>query len=130
MGTKDPFNLPEAEFDAVMTEIDQKLRQKGDRIPGREIGGIAEYCSKFNVPLANYDPTTKRIIDWFTRIYGDRLNMDWDGQRTDDAVVTPARVLASEANHQRFHLGSDPRSARKGAVSGTIELAGNQPPIP
>jgi hypothetical protein len=28
MGTKDPFNLPEAEFDAVMTEIDQKLRRR------------------------------------------------------------------------------------------------------
>src|SRR6266852_951734 len=52
------------------------------------------------------------------------------GQRADDAVVTPARVLASEANHQRFHLGSGPGSARISAVSGTIELAGNQPPIP
>src|SRR6266852_9148220 len=52
------------------------------------------------------------------------------GQRADDAVVTPARVLASETNYQRFHLGFDPGSARKGPVSGTVELAGNQPPIP
>jgi hypothetical protein len=52
------------------------------------------------------------------------------GQRADDAVVTPARVLASEANHQLFHRGFYPGSARIGTASGTIELAGNQPPIP
>src|SRR5947209_5965210 len=52
------------------------------------------------------------------------------GQRADDAVVTPARVLASEANHQLFRRGFYPGSARVRAASGTIELAGNQPPIP
>src|SRR5215470_18876508 len=52
------------------------------------------------------------------------------GQRADDAVVTPARVLARQANHQRFYLGLYPRPARGGAVSGTIELAGNQPSVP
>src|SRR5437879_4717535 len=52
------------------------------------------------------------------------------GPRAHDAVVTPARVLASEANHQLFQRGFYPGSARIGAASGTIELAGNQPPIP
>jgi HEPN domain-containing protein len=78
----DPFNLPEAEFDAVMTEIDEKLRQKSDRVPGREILGLAEYCAKFQVTLANNHPTTKRIINWFSQMYGDRLGMDWDFGRT------------------------------------------------
>jgi HEPN domain-containing protein len=78
----DPFNLPEAEFDAVMTEIDAKLRQKSDRIPGREILGLAEYCAKFRVALANNHPTTKRITNWFKQMYGDRLAMDWDFGRT------------------------------------------------
>src|SRR6266851_5241629 len=44
--------------------------------------------------------------------------------------VAAARILASEANHQLLHLRRHPGSARVGAVSGTIELAGNQPPIP
>src|SRR5579863_1627969 len=52
------------------------------------------------------------------------------GQRADDAVVSPARVLASEANHQLLHFGFDPGSARIGAAFGTVELAGNQPPVP
>src|SRR5690349_4948842 len=65
-----------------MTEIDQKLRQKSDRIPGREIGGLAEYCAKFGIALANYEPTTKRIFDWFGRMYGNRLRMDWDFGRS------------------------------------------------
>ena len=82
----DPFNLPEAEFDAVMTEIDAKLRKKSDRIPGREILGLAEYCARFRVALANNHPTTKRIINWFKQMYGGRLGMDWDFGRT---VVLP-----------------------------------------
>src|SRR5687768_15939075 len=52
------------------------------------------------------------------------------GQRANDAVVTPARVLASEANHQLFNNGLDRRSARIGTVFGAIELAGNEPAIP
>src|ERR1035437_1506201 len=79
----DPFNLPEAEYVAVMTEIDEKLRQKSDRVPGREILGLAEYCAKFQVTLANNHPTTKRIINWFSQMYGDRLGMDWDFGRTE-----------------------------------------------
>jgi len=52
------------------------------------------------------------------------------GRRADDAVVTPARVLASDTDDQRFHLGCHPGSARIGTVFGTIELAGDEAPIP
>jgi hypothetical protein len=79
---KDPFNLPEEEFETVMVEIDEKLRKRSDRIPGREMGGIAEYCAKFKLTLSSTHPTTKRIIDWFERTYGDRLKMNWDFGRS------------------------------------------------
>jgi hypothetical protein len=51
-------------------------------------------------------------------------------QRAGNAVVTPARVLAGEANHQILDLWTGAGSARIGTGSRTIELAGDKPPIP
>jgi hypothetical protein len=82
VGSRDPFTLSEAEFDAVMTEIDEKLRQKSDRIPGREILAFAEYAAKFKVTFAHNHPTAVRIFKWFEDMYGDRLKMDWDFGRS------------------------------------------------
>src|SRR5215471_18743734 len=49
------------------------------------------------------------------------------GQRPHDAVVTPTRVLAGEANHQFLHLGGNPGAARMDTTLGAIELAGDEP---
>ena len=80
--TKDPLNLPDAEFDAVMTEIDRELRQRTDKITGREFLGFVEYCSVFKISIDTEHPTTRRIFDWFIRMYGQRLSMDWDFGRS------------------------------------------------
>jgi hypothetical protein len=77
-----PFNLSDAEFDAVITEIDTKLRQRSTRVPGREVLAFAEYSAKFNVAIRHDHPTAKRIFAWFDRTYGDRLRPDWDFGRT------------------------------------------------
>src|ERR1039457_2902724 len=77
MAQVDPFALSDAEFDAVMTEIDNELRQRSDRIVGREMLGLLEFCAKFKVTLHNTHPTTKRITAWFERMYGDRLAIGW-----------------------------------------------------
>src|SRR5215469_7079950 len=52
------------------------------------------------------------------------------GQRTGDAVVPPTRVFAGEANHQFRHLGRNPGSARIATGLRTIELAGDEVPVP
>src|SRR5215471_3535770 len=52
------------------------------------------------------------------------------GQRPHDAVVTPTRVFAGEANHQFLHLGGNPGPARIATGLRTIELAGDKPPVP
>ena len=52
------------------------------------------------------------------------------GQRTPNSVVTPARILAGETYHQRFHLGFDARTARIAAMAGTVELASDQSAVP
>jgi hypothetical protein len=79
---QDPFNLSDAEFDSVMTEIDTKIRERTDRIPGREMIGLADFCAKFHITLHNTHPVTKRIMDWFGRMYGGRLAIDWDFGRS------------------------------------------------
>src|SRR5215468_11986702 len=52
------------------------------------------------------------------------------GQRTYDAVISPATVLARKPNHQRFHLRRDPWAAGIGTTAGTVELNRHQAPIP
>ena len=52
------------------------------------------------------------------------------GQGTDDAVITPTRVLASVANHQRFHFGLDPGSAGRAALFAAVEFFSHQCAIP
>jgi hypothetical protein len=64
-------------------------------------------------------------------IHEKKLDRAEVGQRADDAVVTPARVLARQANHQRFHLGFHPGSARRGAVRlGGVRLPASAPSVP
>jgi hypothetical protein len=78
----DPFNLSDAEFEAVMIEIDATIRARSDRMPGRELVGMAEFTKKFKITLSNTHPTTLRIIGWFERMYGDRIKVDWDFGRS------------------------------------------------
>jgi hypothetical protein len=52
------------------------------------------------------------------------------GQRADNAIVTPAGVLLSHADYQGFDCGIDARPTGIRAAPGSIELAGNQPPVP
>jgi hypothetical protein len=52
------------------------------------------------------------------------------GQRSDDAVVSPAGVLSGEAHNERFQFGRDAGPARRSTELGAIKFAGNGPPIP
>ncbi len=88
---QDPLNLSDVDFDAVMVEIDRTLRERSDKIPGREILGLAEFCAKFNLTLYNTHPTARRIIRWFTRMYGERLGIGWDFGRS--VVLVKGEIL-------------------------------------
>ncbi|MGD0498032.1 MAG: hypothetical protein ABSC23_06310 [Bryobacteraceae bacterium] len=78
MGTLNPWHLSDAEFDAVMAEIDAELRKENDRIVGREIRGWMKFCQRFDVSMALGDPLADRIVAWFSALYGERLNVDMD----------------------------------------------------
>src|SRR5215468_10072719 len=52
------------------------------------------------------------------------------GQRTYDAVISPATVLACKPNHKRFHLRRDPWTAGIATTAGTVELQRHQASIP
>src|SRR6185312_4340795 len=71
-------HLSDAEFDAVMTEIDAELRRESDRIVGRGLRGCAKFSQRFRMSLIFGEPFADRIIDWFKAMYGDRLNVDMD----------------------------------------------------
>src|SRR6185312_4358455 len=74
----DGLHLSDAEFDAVMTEIDAELRRESDRIVGRGLRGCAKFSQRFRMSLIFGEPFADRIIDWFKAMYGDRLNVDMD----------------------------------------------------
>jgi hypothetical protein len=99
VGYGDPLNLPEDEFDAVMTEIDKIIRARNGQIPGREIVGYAEYAKKFRVSFSSEHPAALRIFAWFERIYGDRLKMDWDFGRS--AVLVQGEIC--KIRSERFY---------------------------
>ena len=52
------------------------------------------------------------------------------GERSHDPIISPARVLPGHPNNQYLDLRPDSRTAGIGAVSGTVEFAGDQPPVP
>ena len=52
------------------------------------------------------------------------------GERTNDAIVPPAGVLASHFHNQCFDFGPDSRAAWIAALFRTVEFAGDQPSVP
>ncbi len=87
MNSTDPLNMTDAEFGAAMAEITKEICGESDRIPGNEFWAIASFAKKYKVRLGIGSPevnesTTRRIADWFTSFYGERLTLDWDFGRT------------------------------------------------
>src|ERR1035438_2280874 len=52
------------------------------------------------------------------------------GQGSYDPIVSPAGVLSGHTYDQGFGFTIDGRSARIGSALGSVELAGDQPPVP
>src|SRR6202011_1971200 len=62
------------------------------------------------------------------RLIGDAMTEV--GQRAGNAIVTPGGVLLSHSDYQGFDRGIDARPTGIRAVLGSVELAGNQSPVP
>src|SRR5579872_659945 len=52
------------------------------------------------------------------------------GQRADDTIITPARVLSRHFHYQGLHFPWNRRPARILPMFGAIELVGDELPIP
>jgi len=52
------------------------------------------------------------------------------GQRSDDAIISPASILTRHSHHQSFHVRFNGGAAWIRSVFGTIELLGDEPSIP
>ena len=79
--------LSKAQFDAIMTEVDQDLKNEGVPIQSRQIVGWMKFCQrlKLNLPLVGQavqgvysgPSLAGHISDWFNARYGDRLKKDF-----------------------------------------------------
>ncbi len=85
----------EAEFGALMDEIDRELIAEDIAIPARPIAAGLRITKKFDVVLNaapgdrpilpnsfTPDQISLRVHEWMKRRYGDRLNLDWTVGRT------------------------------------------------
>src|ERR1039457_1234949 len=59
-----------------------------------------------------------------------RYTMTEVGQGSHDPIVSPAGVLSGHTYDQGFGFTINGRSARIGSALGSVELAGDQPPVP
>ena len=78
MAGLDPFNLSDEAFESVMAAIDAELRKKSKVIPGREVLALMEFTRRFLIELPMGHPLEERIVNWFKKIYGERLNTDFN----------------------------------------------------
>jgi hypothetical protein len=70
-------DLSPEQFEALMEEIDAELNAQQSGTRGRELRGWMLFCQKLKLegmPLKH--PTSDRVMDWFKKRYGDRLNID------------------------------------------------------
>ena len=85
----------DAEFETLMTEIDNEMIEEGVNIPARPIVAGLKVTSRYDIVLNAVPGDTHiqpgvftpeqislRIHDWIARRYGERLKMSWDVGRT------------------------------------------------
>ena len=72
------FTISESELHSALVEIDAELRAGDAPLFGRELRGWMLFCRKFKLQMALTDPLAVRVLDWFTRQYGDRLKGNLD----------------------------------------------------
>src|ERR1700733_11460573 len=78
MDSKDQISLSDADFENAMTEISEVVRNKSSNMAARELHMLIEFQRKFNVILPNHDPMHIRIREWTSRMYGERLKVNFD----------------------------------------------------
>ncbi len=78
MAGLDPFNLSDETFENVMTEIDAEVRKQSKMVPGRELLALMEFTRRFQIELPMGHPLEERIVDWFKKVYGERLTTDFN----------------------------------------------------
>ena len=70
------------EFEKLMQEVDQKLKEEDIPIQGRSIAGLCAVAQKFKCDLSWESAEAKAINNWFVQTYGDKLKVNWDIAKT------------------------------------------------
>ena len=76
-----PFtlDLSEDQFNRTLQEIDDLIASKGEKIQGRELRGWMLFCGRYKLEgIRMDDPLSRKVMEWFSVRYGERLNLDTD----------------------------------------------------
>jgi hypothetical protein len=95
----------------------QNVHVGGDKIPPRSC--LASLWCRSNA-VASQNVSHRLIGQAMTQI----------GQRSNDAVISPASILTRHSHHQSFHVRGNGGAAWILPASGTIELLGDESSIP
>jgi hypothetical protein len=86
------------DFNRVMEEIDQEMREEEIPLTARSLEGVLRFSSEYGLSLMNRDPVTVKVNQWFSRRYGDRLNIDMD-------LGAMGIILRNDTYRMRFPVG-------------------------
>lgn len=86
------------DFNLVMEEIDQEMRDEEIPITAREIEGWLRFSSTFGLNLMDKDPLSIKIYRWYQQRYGERLKSDME-------LGSIGVMLRGDIYRMRFPIG-------------------------
>jgi hypothetical protein len=69
------MTISDAELNAILIEVDAKLRRDNVNIPRRPMFALSELSKKWQLPIGVHEELAARIFRWFDSRYGKRLQM-------------------------------------------------------
>lgn len=67
----------EEDFNRVLDAIDKQMREEDIPIPARQIKGWVRFSSRYGLGLRMSDPLSRKVMDWFSTRYGDKIMVDF-----------------------------------------------------
>lgn len=105
-----PINFSPDELNATLLNIDSEMRREGVLIRARQIEGWRRFCVKHKVGGIDWHhPLSKRVFEWFSAVYGDRLNIDFDYGKTGVEVRGDIYEMRCIRFWGTLHLFCDPQ---------------------
>jgi len=127
--------------DAAAFQMNEKQHIVSHQAPPTQHFHAEEVCAGQDVPVSGNEILPRgRLASLRSRSHGVasqnvshrliRQAVTQIGQRSDDAIISPASILTRHSHHQSFHVRFNGGAAWIVSVFGTIKLLGDEPSIP